>query len=102
MAYATRALNAAEKGYSVIEREALGLVWAVTHRVYLYGHPFVLITDHCPLTWLKTVKDPSGRIARLLLTLSEYHCDILRKSGRTDRNPDALSRSVTTEFRTIG
>ena len=98
VAYASRALNAAERGYSVIEREALGLVWAVTHfRVYLYGHPFVLITDHCPLTWLKTVKDPSGRIARWLLTLSEYHWDIQHKSGKTHRNADALSRSVTTE-----
>ena len=50
IAYASRTLNKAEKGYLV-----LGLVWAVTHfRVYLYGHPFHHITDHCPLRFLKT------------------------------------------------
>ena len=93
VSYASRTLSPAEQKYAVVEKEALGLVWAVTHfRVYLLGKPFVLITDHCPLKWLKTLKDPNGRIARWIMTLSEYQWDIQHRSGKENANADALSR----------
>ena len=50
------------------------------------------MTDHCPLTWLRTIKDPRGRIARWIMTLAEYDWSIVHKRGKENSNADALSR----------
>ena len=48
--HASRVLHKAEKICSTTVKEALAFVWAVTHYCpYLYGRPFILFTDHCPL-----------------------------------------------------
>ena len=50
IAFASRTLNPAERGYSQIDKEALALVWGIRRfHQYLYGHRFILITDHQPL-----------------------------------------------------
>jgi hypothetical protein len=93
IAYGSCTLSEDERKYSVIEREGLALVWAVKHfRVYLWSKPFKLVTDHCPLKWLKSVKDPSGRIARWLLTLEEYPWEIEHRAGKKHGNANGLSR----------
>ena len=50
VAHASRSLLPAEKQYSQIEKEALGIIFAVTklHR-HLHGIRFLLQTDHKPL-----------------------------------------------------
>ena len=93
MAYASRILHKAELNYSTTEREALALVWAVNYfRPYLYGRRFTLITDHCPLSWLKTLPEPRGRLARWILVLSEYDWSNRHRSGKQHGNADGLSR----------
>ena len=56
------------------------------------GRRFTLVTDHCPLKSLKTLKDPTGRIGRWLLLLEEYPYDIVYRAGTRHGNADGLSR----------
>ena len=93
IAYASRSLTKAERNYSTTDREALALVWAVEYfRVYLLGRKFTLVTDHCSLVYLKTVRNPKGRIARWLLHLSEYDWSIEHREGSRHGNADGLTR----------
>ena len=86
-------MTKAERNYSATDREALALVWAVEYfRVYLLGRKFTLVTDHCPLVYLKTVRNPKGRIARWLLHLSEYDWSIQHREGSRHGNADGLTR----------
>ena len=51
--YASRSLSETEKRYAVIEKEALAVTWASEKfSDYVLGLPFVLETDHKPLTAL--------------------------------------------------
>lgn len=57
ISYASRTLNKSETNYSTIEREMLGIVWAVNHyRHYHYGRKFTIFSDHKPLQWLFNIK----------------------------------------------
>ena len=47
------ASGTSEKNYSQVEKEALSLVFGIKRfHQYLYGHNFVLLTDHKPLTMI--------------------------------------------------
>lgn len=94
IAYGSRALNSAEINYFTTEKELLACVWAVQHfRPYLYGRDFTLVTDHRPLVWLHSLKDPVSRLARWKIKLNEYNYTIIYKPGRINCNADALSRN---------
>lgn len=50
IAYASRSLRGAELNYSTYDRELLVIIFAKDQfRPFLYGKPFVLISDHEPL-----------------------------------------------------
>lgn len=92
--YTSRLLNQAEQNYSTIEKELLAIIYCTKHfRPYLYGRKFTLITDHRPLVWLQSIKDPSSRLIRWRLQLIEYDYKITYKPGRINSNADALSRN---------
>lgn len=97
VAYASKALTKAELAYSVIEKEFYAIVWACTHfRPYLYGRPFLIITDHQPLSWISSVKNPSSRLLKWRLRLEEFDYQIMYRRGMLNSGPDALSRVQVT------
>lgn len=97
VAYASRALTAAEKNYSQIHREALAIIFCVKKfHQYLYGRKFTLRTDHKPLV---SIFGPNAgiptmtasRMQRWAVILSAYDYDI--EYIKTNENcADGLSR----------
>ena len=104
--YWSKTLNSAEQNYSATERECYSVVWAVTTlRPYLEGQQkFTMGSDHDALRWLLTLTDPSGRLMRWRLRLSEFDFEIHYRSGRVHQVPDALSRliSPSTDNKPVG
>lgn len=83
VAFASKKLNKAEQNYSTIERELLGIIFGIKQfRCYLYGRRFTIITDHRPLKWILSLKDPTSRLARWALLLAEYEFDVIHRPGK--------------------
>lgn len=78
----SRKLGPAEKNYSTIEKELLAVVFAVKKFGFYLAGPFVVVTDHQPLKWLRTVANPQGRIARWKLFLQGYEFEVEYKPGK--------------------
>ena len=93
VAFASRSFNKAEKNYSTVEKELAAIVWGIKHfRPYLYGRKFKIVSDHKPLKWIVSVKDPGSRLLRWRIQLEEYDFQIEYKPGVQNANADALSR----------
>lgn len=91
IAYASRSLTPNEKAYSTTEKECLSIVWAIEKmRPYLEGYRFTVVTDHQSLTWLKSLKNPSRKLARWIITLQQYDFNIKYHKGVMNKVADAL------------
>ena len=95
IAFASRKLSPAERRYSAIERELLGVVWAIEYfRPYLFGTQFQVKTDHMPLVWIEKLKETSSRIARWKERLAAYSFTIHHTKGVDNVVADCLSRNI--------
>lgn len=96
IAYASRAMNTAERNYCITEKELLAVVYFVQYfRQYLLGRRFRVRTDHQALVWLFRLKEPSGKIARWIEILAPYDFEIEYRPGKKQSHCDALSRCPT-------
>lgn len=95
VAFASRALTAAESNYCASEGELLALVWATAkYRPYLHGRRFQARTDHKALEWLNEARFNNTKLERWALKLQEFDLDISYKQGVENVVADHLSRVI--------
>lgn len=93
ISFASRTLNEHEIRYSTIEKELLAIIWATKYyRPYLYGVKFLIQTDHRPLKWLDSLKEPNSKLQRWRIKLNEYDYEIDYVRGKDNNVADFLSR----------
>ena len=91
--YVSHALSAPQCRWTVIEREAYAVVYAIQKlRTYLYGAQFTVYTDHRPLRGLFTQAMNSTKIQRWGVLLAEYGAKIEYRQGKHNIRADMLSR----------
>lgn len=105
IAYASRTLRPQERNmnnYSSMKLELLALKWAVTEkfRDYLLGSRFIVYTDNNPLSYLQTAKLGATEM-RWASQLAQFNFEVKFRSGKSNRNADALSRKPIPKVRTV-
>lgn len=90
----SRTLSKGEEHYATNERELLAIVWALkTLRNYLYGvSKLNVFTDHQPLTFAVSNKNPNSKIKRWKAFIDEFNAKLIYKPGKENIVADALSR----------
>ena len=93
IAYASRALQPAERRYCTTRKELLVVIYGLKHfQQFLLGRRFVCRTDHATLTSLFRTPEPVGQQARYLDLLGKYDMEIVHRPGSSHQNGGALSR----------
>ena len=93
---ASRSLADAETRYSQLEREILGVVFALTRfRQYVLGRHVDIFTDHKPLLSIvrKPFDDVPPRLQRWLVALMPYDYNLQHVPGKQLFCTDALSHA---------
>ena len=79
--------------YGTTDKEALAIVDALeTFHYILAGAEFTIVTDHQPLTHLKTTRQPTQRQLRWKMFIGKFQAKIEYRPGRWNYLADALSR----------
>lgn len=93
VSFASRSFTKGESNKATIEQELLAIHFGIKHfRPYVYGTKFIVRSDHRPLQYLYTLKDPISKLARIRLDLADYDFEIEYIKGNSNVAADALSR----------
>lgn len=102
IAFASRAFTPGERNKSTPEQELAAIHWALNHfKPYVYGVKFVLRTDHRPLIYMCSLKNPSSKLLRMRLDIDEFDFEIEHIRGTDNVIADALSRVDYKDFQDI-
>ena len=91
--YASKALNEAQKNYTVTEQELIAVVFAFEKFCsYFLGTRVIVHTDHFALRYLMAKKDAKTRLIRWVLLLQEFDFEVIDRKGTENQVADHLSR----------
>ena len=92
----SKKFNQHEINMSISEKEMAAIVYALKEfRGFLLGRSFKIITDHSALTYLMSLKDPTGKLYRWNYLISQFEgAQIIHRKGNMHCNADYLSRPV--------
>ena len=98
--FASRFLSDTEKKYAINELELLAVVWGLEHfRLYIYGKPIKLLTDHQaldPLIKRNRAKETySARLTRWLDRLAHFTINVNHIAGKHLALTENLRRNTT-------
>ena len=86
-------MNSHERAYCVTRKELLAVMVALKNfHTYLNGQSVLLRTDNAAVSWMRSLKRPTGQVARWLQELGTYNLTIIHRPGKRHVNADALSR----------
>ena len=95
IAYASRALNATQQRYSVIEKETLTVVFGTQKfHSFVYGRSFIVESNHKQLEniFRKPLSECPPRLTRFILQLQKYDFVVKYQPGKNQYLSDTLSR----------
>lgn len=93
IAYISRTFEKGEKNKPIIEKELLGIHFAVkTFEPYVWGKHFTIRTDHKPLVHLYNLKNPTSKLSLIRMDLETFNFTIVYIPGKQNVTADALSR----------
>lgn len=102
IAYYSRTFQKGEKNKAIIEKELLAIYHSiVAFRPYIYGKHFKIFSDHKPLVYLFTMKNPASKLVRIKMDLEEYDFSIVYIKGKDNILADALSRMEFSEIKNL-
>ena len=101
LSFASRTLKGAELQYSVLEKEALAILFLLEkHKFILLGHKVAINSDHRPLANLFKKPHNNARHQRWVEGLLQYNIvDFQHIAGKSNFVADALSRAPPDESR---
>ena len=87
-------LSKTQQRYSVIEKEAYAVVYALQKlHHFLHNSKFTIYTDHAPLQYLLKGDIRNKRIQQWALAIAGYDCEIQYIKGSMNNVADFLSRT---------
>ena len=93
IAYMSKTMNKSELQYCTTRKELLAVITALKHfHIYLIGQKVRLRTDNSAVSWIRTLKNPTGQVFRWLQYIETYDLSVTHRPGRSHGNSDALSR----------
>lgn len=94
VAYASAKLTDVQRRWSVIEKEAYAVIFALQRfDVMVFGNPITLYIDHNPLQFLVSSVPRSTKLTRWALALQRYNITaVIHKAGKDNLVADGLSR----------
>jgi len=92
VACASHAFTSAEQRWKTLEQEAFAVVWLIMYfRALLWGHPFVIETDHRNLTYIHGGTSP--KVMRWAIALQNFVYTLVHVPGVDNVVADTLSRA---------